>query len=276
MKTSPFRISCITAVLGLALGLLIESSLHNSRLSKHSESIPRETKYRDPAYGDAKTDEKTKPIIKTKSLDRNTDRNIKGPRVSIPLQEMEQLIKRDLGLVEFNRLKEKMEKILPLIGAAVAEKDQLISVIQKAESEIFAAEKNHIKIGELTENSIQLDRRAMREPVEKITSQIKNEIRSTLNTEMAETLISNMDWKEYYNIDERPFIEMKVTRNQSGELTASIKNFSFFEYSYNLNAAEFKDDGNPLPAERVFDCPVLFKGRWKPSLEGMFILPKDE
>lgn len=275
MRTSLLTISCITAVLGLALGLLLESSLRDSRLASASGSIPKEDKNRNGAHGDAKSEENTKPVIKTKAFDRTSDQNLKGPRVSIPIKEIGRIIQNELRFAEFDHLEGRMEKILTLLGATKAERDGLINIIQKAESEILAAEKTHIKLGESTKDSIQLDRRAMREPVEQITSQIKNGIRSTLNAELAEALISNMDWTKYYNIDERPFIEMKVTRNTSGKLRASVENFSMTYYSYNLDSVEFKDDGNPLPAERVFADHQL-KDRFTPLLKGMFILPKDE
>ena len=271
MKPSQFTIPVVTGALGLALGLALPSSFRKPEGAAISESSARKLKSGNHAdAGSAPAEVGAKTAVRTRARDRGEDKKPKEPRVSIPLKTLVQILKNnDFSYTsEFDSLDHAMGKALVLLGATETEQDNIKKVIQTSKSEILAAEKTHVKLGEVSSDLIQMDMSGMRGPAEEIAGRTKDGIRAALPADLAEGLISAINWKKYYPVDDKSFTRLEITRGRSGKLTAWERS-SNGGMGHSLDA-EFQDDGTPLPAERIFN------DRWKPFLKGVTILPKDE
>jgi len=271
MKPSQYTLAAVTGILGLALGLALAPSLRNSENEIVSKSSTGNLKSNSSANtGNAASPEGEKTTTRTRTRDRGEDRKPKEQRVSIPLKTLVSVLKDgDFKYSSnFNRLNHSMEKALILLGATEGERKEIADLVKKSESEILSAEKNHVKLGEVTADLIRMDMSGMRGPAEEIARRTQDGMRTALPADLAESIISAIKWEDYYPVDENAFTRLEITRERLGKLTV-------WEKSANGGMgqqadAEFKDDGTPLPADRIFP------DRWKPFLKGVTILPKDE
>lgn len=259
----------LTGAIGLALGLALAPGFRTED-AKTSESPGRKFNNGNAAEAastDTEVDAKT--TVRSRPRDREEAQKNREPRVSIPLKSIVGILKKEFNYSsDFDSLENSMEKALVLLGATPVEKEEVLKLVKTSESEIFAAEKNHMKLGEVTTDLIKIDMSGMRGPAEEIAGRTKDGIRATLPADLAEGLISAIKWEEYYPTDEKSFTQLKITRGRSDRLTAWE-----MQGGGGMGSGldhEFKDDGTPLPAEKIF------KDRWKPFLKGVTILPKDE
>ena len=222
-----------------------------------------------PASAPAEVGAKT--AIRTRARDRGEDKKPKEPRVSIPLKTVVQILKdKDFSYTsEFDSLNYSMEKALVLLGATETEQENIKELIQTSKSEILAAEKNHVKLGEVTSDLIQMDMSGHARACgrNRRPDQGRHPGRPAGGSG-GRTHLPPSTGRIYYPVDDKSFTRLEITRGRSGKLTA-------WERSANGGTGrgvepEFKDDGTPLPAERIFE------DRWKPFLKGVTILPKDE
>lgn len=300
MKPSQFVFPISSATLGLALGLFLPSLL---RESTDSTTSSQSTNLRKNAHQAT-----PEPTHKTNHLKASNDKKTEAQRLAVSLKNVGSHLKENFKFnSKFNKLTYAMERSLPLLGATEVEKAQMMELIRKTEAEILTVEKTHLKLGEVTKSSIQIDRRAMREPVEQITKRMQDEIRTILPGDLAEALISGIDWTQFYNIDDSPFVTLEVIRReidpnylevilkdpklknpmmkghfeQLNELLRISREKPTYQlYStvrlgdeasgVGLDLSMFKDDATPLSAELIFD------DRWKPFIKGLSILPVDE
>ncbi|MEI6175912.1 MAG: hypothetical protein WCS43_03390 [Verrucomicrobiota bacterium] len=271
MKPSQYTLAAVTGILGLALGLALAPSLSNPGNEIVSESSTRNLKNNSSTdTGNTASTEGGKITTRTRTRDRGEDRKPKEQRVSIPLKTLVRVLKDGEfnSSSNFNRLYFSMEKALTLLGTTEGEREEITNLVKKSESEILAAEKNHLKLGEVTADLIRMDMSGMRGPAEEIARQTQDGMRTALPADLAEAIISAIKWEDFYPVDDKAFTRLEITRGRTGKLMV-------WEKSANGGMghqadAEFKDDGTPLPADRIFP------DRWKPFLKGVTILPKDE
>lgn len=201
--------------------------------------------------------------------DRTEDAKPREPRVSLPISTVVKILKDgSLQYAEFDSLTYRLREALTLLGATKAENEQVMSLAEKAKTEILAKEKSHLRLAETSDNMIRFDMSGMREPVEKIASRLKDDIRMTLPADMAEGLVSAINWKKFYATDDESATRLEITRGRNGKLTAWEKSGS--GGTGRSVDAKHSDDGTPLPADQIFP------DRWKPFLQGVTILPKDD
>ena len=271
MKPSQIILPAVTGIMGLGLGLALAPSLRKpgTGIVATSPAGSLKSSYSTNA-GDAANDEGGKSAPRTRARDRSEDKKPKEQRVSIPLKTLVRILKDGdfKHASNFNSLQYSMEKALTLLGATESEREDIKDLVNKSKSEILAAEKNHLKLGEVTTDLIRMDMSGMRDPAEEISARTKDGMRAALPADLAEGLISAINWEKYYPVDDKSFTRLEITRNLSGKLTVWERS-SDGGMGHQVNA-EFKDDGTPLPAE------LLFGDRWKPFLKGVTILPKDE
>lgn len=271
MKPTQILLPAATGILGLLLGLALAPTLRkpgNEMVSTSSAGLPKTAKSTDVSTTISQEDGKTK--VRPRARERVEDKKPKEPRVSIPLKSVVQILKdKEFDYFsDFDRLDYNMEKALVLLGATESEQEEIKALLKKSESEILAAEKTHVKLGEVTSDLIWMDMSGMRGSAEDIAERTKDGIRATLPADLAEGLISAINWGKYYPVDEKSFTRLEITRDRSGRLMAWEREGGGGTGRH--VDPEFKDDGTPLPAERIFE------DRWKPFLKGVTILPKDE
>jgi hypothetical protein len=274
MKPILVSIALVSLVLGFALGRIsapTDSGRGESETPGSTRGKPdgSETADGDTPSGEVHPGHGKRPGRTRAARDRAEDSKPKEPRVSIPLAAVVRILKeQELKYADFKGLDRPMEKALTLLGATETEREAVNALVTSAETEMFAEEKKHLRLGEVSGDQIQLDMRGMKGPAEAIAARMKEGIRAALPADMAEALISAINWQEYYPVDDKSFARLEVTRGRGGRLTAWERT-EHHGTGRGLDA-EFGDDGTPLPADRIFE------DRWKPFLKGVTILPKDE
>lgn len=270
MKSPQFLMHLLTGAIGLALGLTLAANFRSGAANIPDAPAGNFTKESTAEIGRADTESETKIPTRTRARERKEEPKSSEPRVSIPLKNVVEILKeKDFNYSsDFNRLDYSMKKALVLLGATPVEQEEVLKLVKTSESEILAAEKNHMKLGEVTADLIKMDKSGMRGPADEIAGRTKDGIRATLPADLAEGLISAINWEEYYPTDDESSTQLKITRGRKGKLTAWEMQGGGGTGS-GLDA-EFEDDGTPLPAEKIFD------DRWKPFLKGVTLLPKDD
>lgn len=162
-----------------------------------------------------------------------------------------------------------MASSLMLLGTSEREKNDVLELLEKAESELHAEERKLVKVVQTDASEIRLDNRAMEVPSKKICLQIQDGIRAFLPAELAEVLISATEWDRIYPTGEKAGPAFTIRRMGDGSL------FQYLSEPWRSISTEadskFKDDGTPIPADEVFQGE-----RWKPFLKGLTLLPKNQ
>lgn len=265
VKSPQFLIPAITGVLGLLLGLKLAHPLSIPGNDAQASSTAGSS----DGVGSVDDTRLDKPSAnqRTRAQERAADRKPKEPRVSIPVKSLvEGLKKSELSYSsQFDCLQDCMEKTLNLLGTTTKEQEEIRNLIQSSKAEILAAEQIHLKLGEVTADTIHMDTSGMRSPVEEIIGKTKSGIRGAMPSDLADCLIESISWEKYYPVD--AYTRLEIDRDPSGRLMAWVRNSQ--RGSGTIVSNHFKDDGNPLPADQIFP------DRWKPLLKGITILPKD-
>lgn len=267
MKPTQVLLPAATGIFGVLLGLYLAPTLQKTEDKIHPTAAAgpsQSAKSFDPTQDDPKTNSRTR------ARERVEDKKPKEPRVSIPLKTLVEGLRENAFSYsfDFTGLEFCMGRALGLIGTTEGEQEKLKALVRKSKSEMLEAEKSHVKLGEVTADTIRLDMSAMRGPADEIAGRTKDGIRDTLPLDLAEALISAINWDGYYPTDEKSYTRLEITRKPSGKLIAWEKDGT--GGTGTPVSDEFKDDGTPLPADQIFP------DRWKPFLKGVTILPKDE
>jgi hypothetical protein len=270
MKPARILLPAATGILGLLLGLALAPAIRKPGeeiAAISAASLPQTAKSSELIPDDPKTNHRTR------ARERAEDKKPKEPRVSIPFKTMVGILKeRDFKYASrFDSLGRPMESALRLLGATDREREEVMGLVKQSEAEILAAEKSNCKLGEVTAERIHIDMSGMRGPAAEITRRTQDGIRAALPPDLAEGLVSSIDWENYYPAISTSFLE--ITRSTSGTLTA-WQRINGGGSGRGLGR-DFKDDGTPLPADLVFGNQ-RFDDRWAPFLKGVTILPKDE
>lgn len=271
MKFTSFLLPATTLVIGLVIGMKLSPSLHDSMVKDVAlTSASRGHGSKVMNVDDGTANGSGRPVTKTRVQERVAESAPKEVRVAIPLATMVDFLKKENFdySSEFDDLGRSIPKALILLGATAREKEEMETILKKAEADMLAAEKIHAKLGDVTPQRIQIDLSAMRGSAEANARQIQDGIRSTLPADLAEGMISAIHWEKFYSTEKESSPYLEITRELKGKMTAWQKTNK--GGSGSSIDAEFKDDGTPLPADRIFT------DRWQPLLKGVTILPKDD
>ena len=266
MRLSQFSIIFGAVLVGLVLGLILAPSLRHTGPANTS-----------PPQGKSAASNQTSAIMdapgnspsRTRVRDREPAKKAEEPRISIPLKAVVELLHYGiLSGADFKRLEKTVGRALETLGSSQSECDEIKDLIKKSKDEIYAAEKTHFKLGRVTPDHIEIDTSGIQEPVAAIIGRLQDGIHATLDPEAADVLVSAIDWKFYYLIDEKSTTSLEINRNETGKLMAWVRTSKGAASGSEVDK-KFPDDGNPLPAEQIF--PEL----WRPYLKGLTLVPKD-
>lgn len=284
MKSSQIVIPTVTGVLGLALGIAMAPSVRTAETGNEAPSaVIRSRRHQSAELDGISGEESRKTATPSRVRDRGEEKKPSEPRVSIPLQTIVEILKENMfkHASTFSGLQHSMDRALSLLGATDREREEIKDVVMKSQAEIYAAEKAHFKLGEVTAEQIHIDMSGMQGPAAEIAKRTQDGIRAALPPDMAEGLVSAIDWENYYPVDQASAATLEITRSSSGKLTArekyshAVAGKGIGGVGYGMGS-EFKDDGTPLPADRVFKETGFFGERWAPFLKGLTLLPKNE
>lgn len=266
MKSPQIRITAGTAVVSFLLGIAAAPSIRKSETA--AVSATQTTKSKERHSSETMSCDPT-PASRTRTGIRDEKKKPTEPRISIPLKIIAEVLKEQHGLSGFKYMSYRMEKSLPLLGVSDQEKQEVLALLKQAESEIYAAEKQQLKVIQSDDTQIRLDNSSMGPASNAIAERIQNGIRSTLSTDLAEILISSVKWDEFYPTDAKSYPTLNITRSTSGKMMAwAHESSGGTGHQVDL---KFADDGTPIPADEVFP-----DDRWKPFLKGLTLLPQNE
>lgn len=189
--------------------------------------------------------------------------------MAVPVKTVVKLLQAHFRGVGYQELPVGMERAVDTLGISRTESDEINDLFKKSRDELTAAEKTCFKLGHVTPDRIEIDTSAIREPASAIIGRLQQGIRSTLKPEAAELLISSIDWKKYYPIDNSSTTTFEISRKYTGLRSAWVRTTGQ-NSGRGIDKRKFPDDGTPLPADQIFD------DRWKPYLQGLTLLPTDE
>ncbi|RYD20064.1 MAG: hypothetical protein EOP88_16525 [Verrucomicrobiaceae bacterium] len=266
MKARQTWITVGTAVVSFALGIMAAPSLRKPE--GHVAPQIRQTKSTSPAPSPERTEDPDTAGTRSGSADRGGRKQSSGPRMSIPLTTISEVIRQQQVSTSFNWLDFGVEKSLTLLGATEEEKKDVLDHLSRLEAEILEEEKKHLKMIQTDPTEIRVDNRSMEEFARAITRQAQDGIRARLPGDMAEVLVTSIDWDKYYPTDDKSIPSLTIVRNQEGKLQAWIRTEAGGG-AFNLDS-KYPDDGTPIPADEIFP-----EGRWKPFLKGLTLLPRN-
>jgi hypothetical protein len=272
MKSRQLWIIASTALLSFVLGIVVAPAWRKSpeqRLvtneAASSNRTSRSNQLDDPNSVD--TTHKTR----VRNRDESTDSKKSSEQmISIPLNSVAEAIKDKLeGNSGFEELVAYgIKDPLSRLGVSSEERERILTLFKETQSKIHAEEKKQIKLIRFDSTTIELSKSLMRPFVSNFIEQTQIGIRSILNTDLANALISSVEWDGFYRIDGEGKTTFTITRNSSGMLYAQIdESYKRTASSLGSNIADY---GTPIPADQAFG------DRWKPLLKGLTLLPQDE
>jgi hypothetical protein len=267
MKSRQQWITAGTAVVSFALGAVLAPTLRKSVNISASESQVTRSSARPPSESQADNPKEGTP--RPRLGNREEKKKNTEPRISIPLASVAKVIREQRYSSHFSRLDYQMARALPLLGATEQETSDIKTLLKQAESDIYAAEKTHLKAIQTDASQIQLDNSSMKSVSKVIAQKTQDGIRSSLPPDLAEVLISSVDWNEIYPTDEKSYPTLTITRSTSGKMTVWIRD-SDSGTGYPIDP-KFADDGTAIPADEA-----LPDDRWRPFLKGLTLLPQNE
>lgn len=265
MKSRQTWITVGTAVVSFALGIMAAPSL--SRPEEDVAPQIRQTKATSPPPSPEQTEYPGTAGTRSGSAERD-ERKQSGPRMSIPLATISEVIRQQQVSTSFNWLDFGVEKSLTLLGASEEEKKDVLDHLRRLATEILEEEKKHLEIIQNDPTEIRVDNRSMEPFARAIIRQAQDGIRARLPGDMAEVLVTSIDWDKYYPTDDKSIPSLTVARDRHGKLQAWIKTESGGS-AFDMDS-KYLDDGTPIPADEIFP-----EGRWKPFLKGLTLLPRN-
>lgn len=265
MKSRQQWITFGTAIVSFVLGATMAPTLRKSGVTSTSETVVTKSRVRNPSESPA--DSPGEATIRTRLGHREEKTKNSEPRVSIPLSAMEKTLKGlqfdSSAMATFNGI----DRTLAVLGATETEDAAIRTSLKRAKDDLQAAEKKLIKVVQTEETEIRMDNSALRDLAASVSRQLQADIRSSLPGDTAEVLISAVNWDQFYPTDEKSFPTLFISRSISGRLN----NFVMVGGGGSGGLIQnFADDGNPIPADQVYD------DRWKPLLKGLMLLPRNE
>ena len=267
MKSRQLWITVGTAVISFVLGVAFASSSRKSETG--SAASTRDGKFGGGGFSYSQPEDRQEMEARTRIGKREERKKPSEPRISLPLASVANVIREQRFSSSFNRLDYEMAKALPLLGATEQETSDIKALLKQTESEIYAAEKTHLKAIQTDATQIRLDSSSMESATKAIAQKTRDAIRSILPTDLGEVLISSVDWNQFYPTDEKSYPTLNITRSTSGKMMGWVRDASIGQ-GYSIDP-KFADDGTPIPAEEAF-----VDERWNSFLKGLTLLPQNE
>jgi hypothetical protein len=258
-----------TAIVSFALGWALTpksspsqgETANSSRATKNSHSISSSNE----AGGLKET------IGRTQVAKRDENKKPSEPRISLPTTTIANIIRGEKirHSHDFEDFQHEMEQSLTLLGTSEREKNDVLNLLKKTESEIHAEEQKRLKAVQTEDTEIRLDNRAMEAFAKTIAPKIQEGIRASLPADLADVLISSSHWDQLYPTGENSFPTFTIARDSKGNMMAKVQQGS--RGAGRSLGSESLGDSTPIPADQVFH-----EEHWKPFLKGLTLLPKDE
>lgn len=258
-----------TAIISFALGWLLTTKSSPSQSRSANSSRSGKPGHSISSSNQAGASEET--TGRTRMATRDEKKKSSEPRISLPTSTIADVIRGEKiryshDLQNFQR---EMEQSLNLLGVSEREKNDVLELLKKTESEIRAAEKKLLKVVQTDDTVIRLDNRAMEAFSKTIAPKIQEGIRASLPADLADVLISSSHWDQLYPTGEASFPTFTIARDPKGNMMAKFQQAS--SGAGTSLASGFEDDGKPIPADQVFH-----EEHWKPFLKGLTLIPQDE
>ena len=255
-----------TAIVSFALGWALTPKSNPSQGETANSSQSGKNSISSSNQADASEDTTGRPRM----AKRDEKKKSSEPRISLPTSTIANVIRGEKiryshDIQDFQR---DMEQSLNLLGASEREKNDVLDLIKKTESEIHAEEKMRLKVVQTDDTEIRLDNRAMEAFSKTIAPKIQEGIRASLPADLADVLISSSHWDQLYPTGENSFPTFTIARDAKGNMIANCQQAS--RGTGMSLASGFVNDGKPIPADQVFH-----EEQWKPFLKGLTLLPKD-
>ena len=258
-----------TAIVSFALGWALTpksspsqgETANSSRAIKNSHSISSSNQ----------AGELEETIGRNRVAKRDEKKKSSEPRISLPTTTIADMIRGEKTRYshDFQDFQHDMEQSLALLGTSERQKNDVLELLKKTESEIHAEEKKRLKAVQTDETEIRLDNRAMEAFSKTIAPKIQEGIRASLPADLADLLISSSHWDQLYPTGEASFPTFTIARALQGGMIAKFQQASRGTGT-SLDSGSLDGD-TPIPADQVFHDE-----RWKPFLKGLTLLPKDD
>jgi hypothetical protein len=210
-------------------------------------------------------------IGRTQVGKRDEKKKSSEPRISLPTTTIAEMIRGEKirHSHDFQDFQRGMEQSLTLLGTSEREKNDILNLLKKIESEIHAEEKKRLKAVQTDGTEIRLDNRAMEAFSKTLAPKIQEGIRASLPADLADVLIASSHWDQLYPTGESSFPTFTIARDSKGNMMAKVQQGSGGA-GRSLDS-ELLDDNTPIPADQIFH-----EEQWKPFLKGLTLLPKDQ
>ncbi|WP_367874369.1 hypothetical protein [Luteolibacter sp. Populi] len=175
--------------------------------------------------------------------------------------------------------KEKVNEALTLLDATDAERDEVLSIFERAGANIQKAEMANLRVKEVAPHEVVLDATRVREPVKEVLGQMRSELGAAMDGPRGQALVESIAW-DYAHPTQAAAVDpngvpapgpapyrLQIVRSH-GQLMARCHTERGWT-SYPL-PAKYVDDGSAIPAGEVFG------ERWKSITSGVSLVPMAE
>ncbi len=191
-------------------------------------------------------------------------------RVSIPLRTIVGILKEGQASSDFEDINRKMPDALTFLGASESERQAALDVMTKAKEEMYAEERENLKIVKADDAEVIIDHGGMQEPALRVAEHTREQLRRSLPNDTATALIDSIPWDRFYSdLAGSATTRFRIVRDAQGFLAATVSTANH-SFSSRLSADKFPDDGNPIPADD------LFGSRWGPFMKGRSLVPAEK
>jgi len=269
-----------TLMLGIFSGVLLAPAVRGIHASTSSPDLGRNRAEGDPdGHGDGGSGRHIDP--RNSSPKRPLE-----PRVSVPLDKVAKVLQDDL-LYSFNTYDgrpgfdtKSIDQALVLMDASDREKDDIHATFDTLGKKLWEAEKGSIKVRKSGQDGVELSLTGFVEASKPILDSARQDLKSAMPGPRGEILANALPWSKirFGSSDDDDDDSGKTPRDMSigfqivrdkdgirawlrvaGGSTGSLP-----------QPGGYKDDGTPIPADKVFD-PI-----WQPWLSGVTLLPIDQ
>lgn len=194
----------------------------------------------------------------------------KEPRISVPLSAASKLLKEKLQSNTFGNARNNrdaaLDDSLTLLDVTDTEREGVKAAVKGLTDRLSEAELRHVKIKDRSEGQISLDLSEV--PADAILTETREQLRAILPDDRGQALDEAFPWDRFYFEDSSRALRFNVVR-EGGKLTAWTSRGNGAS-GHGLNESNYKDDGTPIPADKIFG------ERWARVLKDMTLLPVDE
>ncbi|WAC20082.1 hypothetical protein OVA24_01655 [Luteolibacter sp. SL250] len=193
-----------------------------------------------------------------------------GPEVALPLELLtKDLRERQLSHMNFSYLDTNIDGPLKLLGANDDERQQVKAVLSGMKEEIYAAEKQHLKVLKSDTTVVLLDATGMKAALPAIMEATQTRIRDATPQRLGEAINASINWDGLYDMTGKfEPVKLQIVKGPGGAIIAQYR-FNGGGTGFHLNEEDIPPDGSLIQADRHFES------RWAPFLKGVMLEPVD-